>query len=59
MAHITITVSASRYADADDCLAAAVDAYVAAHPETEGYDFSPRWGDDERETIELDVPAAD
>jgi len=56
--HRTITVPAARYDDADDCLTAAADAYVDAHPDAAGYDLAPRWADDEREHIALDVPAA-
>ena len=50
----TITVPANP--DLDDCLQGAVDAYVAEHPEARGWDLSPRWADETRETIELDVP---
>lgn len=57
MTHTTITVPARRYADADDCLAAAAADYVARHPDAAGYDLSPRWADDDRDTIALDVPA--
>lgn len=55
--HITITVDAKQYEDHDDCLASAAADYVGEHPEAEGYDMDPRWGDDDRETILLDVPA--
>lgn len=54
--HTTIEVSAKRYVDYDDSLQAAADDYVSEHLETEGYDMNPRWSDDERETILLDVP---
>lgn len=54
--HTTITVSAKQYEDYDDCLAAAAADYVSEHPETEGYDMAPRWADDDREAILLDVP---
>jgi len=57
MAHITITVTADP--NSDDCLQAAVDSYVAEHPEAAGWDLSPRWADDDdRETVELTVPVA-
>ena len=55
----TITVPTRLYEDHDDCLTAAAEDYIAAHPEAAGYDMSPRWdgGDDgEREAILLDVP---
>lgn len=54
--YTTIIVSARRYIDADDCLAAAADAYAAAHPDVAGYDMNPRWADDDRTMIALDVP---
>ena len=54
--HTTIRVDAARYADEDDSLAAAA-AEVAAERGLDGYDLSPRWEDDQRETILLDVPA--
>ena len=51
----TITIPADP--DADDCLTAAVDTYVAAHPEAAGWDLHPRWADeDTREDIQLTVP---
>ena len=50
----TITVAADP--DQDDCLMAAVDAYVAEHPEAEGWDLQPRWADDDRDTVTLTVP---
>lgn len=59
-ARITVTVPASRYADHDDCLAAAARDYVADHPALRGYDLDPSWvgGEDgEREEIALSVPA--
>lgn len=52
--HIDITVKAN--ADADDCLADAAARYIARNPELRGYDLSPRWTDDERETVTLTVP---
>lgn len=54
----TISVPAKRYEDYDDCLTAAAEDYASEHPEAEGYDLSPRWEDDERDVILLDVPAA-
>ena len=53
----TISVPAARFADEDDCLAAAAEA-VAEERGLQGWDLNPRWEDDERETILLDVPAA-
>ena len=50
----TITIPAN--ADADDCLAEAVERYLAAHPEAAGFDLDPRWADETRETVALDVP---
>ncbi|MCA9630058.1 MAG: hypothetical protein KC766_20445 [Myxococcales bacterium] len=52
----TIAVTARDYVDADNCLAAAEAAYIATHHELRGWDLSPRWEDDERETILLTVP---
>lgn len=52
----TIKVSAAKYTDHDNCLTAAATDYVAAHPEANGYDMSPRWEDDQRDVILLDVP---
>jgi len=57
MATKTITVIVPADPDQDDCLTAAVEAYVAEHPELEGWDLSPRWtDDDDRETVTLTVP---
>lgn len=42
--------------DLDDCLTGAADAYVAEHPELKGWDLSPRWTDETRETVTLTVP---
>lgn len=53
----TITVSANP--DLDDCLQGAVDEYVAEHPEAAGWDLDPRWGDEDRETVELTVPVVE
>jgi hypothetical protein len=51
---VTVTVPADP--DVDDCLAYAAAKYIAEHPELNGYDLSPRWTDDDRETITLTVP---
>lgn len=52
----TIVVPSRRYEDFDDCLSAAAMDYLLTNPEARGYDMDPRWGDDDRETILLDVP---
>jgi hypothetical protein len=49
-----ITVSANP--DLDDCLQGAADEYISEHPELEGYDLDPKWGDDDRETVTLTLP---
>lgn len=54
----TLRIGAARYADRDDCLAAAADD-VSAERGLAGYDLSPRWegGDDgERAVILIDIP---
>ena len=51
----TITLPAAPYADYDDSLTAAADEYAAEHGLV-GWDLAPRWGDDERDTILIDVP---
>lgn len=53
---ITIRIPAAPYADHEDCLAAAARA-VAAERGLDGWDLSPRWADDQRDEILLDVPA--
>jgi hypothetical protein len=53
----TISLSAEKFADHDDCLAAAADWYVELHPEAEGWDLAPRWASEDREEILLSVPA--
>jgi hypothetical protein len=56
----TTTIRVAVDEDQDDCLTAAVEAYLAEHPEAEGWDLRPRWDggeDGEREAILLDVPA--
>ncbi len=52
-----ITIDSQRYQDHDDCLGAAEDAVREAMGLDE-WDLSPRWADDDRQEIELDVPAA-
>lgn len=56
MTHLTLTVSAKDYEDADDCLAAAA-RDVAGDLDLVGYDLSPRWADEDRDAIALDIPA--
>lgn len=51
----TVTVRANP--DADDCLAHAVETYIAKHPELKGWELAPRWADDARESVVLTVPA--
>ncbi len=53
---VQITVPAADYVDADDCLQAAADAYAATH-DLGGWDLSPRWTDEQRDSITLTVPA--
>ena len=53
---IEIKIDAARYADYEDCLAAAADDYAAAN-DLAGWDLSPCWADDQRDTIVLTVPA--
>ena len=52
----TLHIPAELFADHDDCLRAAADA-VAAKLGLERWDLSPRWADDQRDEILLDVPA--
>ena len=54
----TISVPSSQYEDCDDCLSAAQDDYISDHLELEleGWELNPRWSDDQREEILLDVP---
>ena len=55
--YTTLTIPAAQYADYDDCLAAAA-ADVARERKIPGdYDLSPRWADDDRDEILVDVPA--
>ena len=61
MAARVVLIPAASYADADDSLQAAADAYAAAHGLV-GWDLSPRWEhgsqDSARETIVLNIPDA-
>lgn len=52
---ITIEISAAQYKDHDDCLQAAAQEY-AEERTLQGRDLSPRYADEQRETILLDVP---
>ena len=54
--YITIRVDAARYEDEDDCLVAAAET-VARERDLMGWDLDPRWEDDQREIILLDIPA--
>jgi hypothetical protein len=51
----TIRLPAKKYEDCDNCLAAA-ELDIAIHRGLAGWDLSPRWEDNEREHILLDVP---
>lgn len=51
----TITIDASKYADHDDCLAAAA-ADVSAQYGLAGWDLDPRWEDTQRDIIQVTVP---
>lgn len=53
---IPISIPAAQFADFDDCLAAAADA-IADDLCLQGWDLSPRWADDAREEILVDVPS--
>ena len=50
-----VRIPAKRYEDEDDCLAAAEWDYQRTH-DLVGWDLSPRWEDNERDVILLDVP---
>ena len=53
---ITVTVDAARYENEDNCLAvAAADAAKARG--LQNWDLNPRWADNQRNEILLDVPA--
>ncbi len=56
MSQTTVTVPANP--DLDDCLAGAAEAYIAEHPELEGWDLDPRWSDETRESVTLTVPVS-
>ena len=56
--HTTIEIDAAQYEDCEDCLSAAAEEYADEHPECRGYDMAPRWRDDGRDVILIDVPAA-
>jgi hypothetical protein len=55
MKHVEITVRANP--DLDDCLAGAAKEYVEEYPQLRGYDLSPRWTDETRETVTLSIPS--
>ena len=55
----TITIDSLYFENDDDCLASAEAAAKSAAGELDGWDLSPRWADDERDEILLDVPAED
>lgn len=52
---LTITFDARQYEDCDDCLTAAADD-VARERGLAGWDLAPRWLDEDRTIIALDVP---
>ncbi len=52
----TISVPAKKYEDCDDCLHAA-EADVQAERGLQGWSLNPRWEDNQRDAILLDVPA--
>ncbi len=52
----TIRIPAAQYQDFDNCLEAAADD-VAADRGLQGWDLNPRWEDDQRDTILIDIPA--
>ena len=56
MIEIKIQIAAARYADYADCLTAAADECAEEHG-LQGWDLSPRWADEQRDTIVLTVPA--
>lgn len=55
-ASTTIRIPAAQYVDEDDCLSAAARDYAEQH-DLVGWELSPRWADDQRDEILLDVPA--
>lgn len=52
----TIRLPAAQFADYDDCLSAAAK-MIAAERGLEGWDLSPRWANEQRDEILIDVPA--
>lgn len=57
MTTIKITIPADRYADHDDCLSAAAED-ARSEFGLDGYDLSPAWADEQRDEIELSLPAS-
>lgn len=55
MTKITLKIDAAKYQDEDDCLAAAAADAAETHG-CQGWDLSPRWADDQRDAILVDVP---
>ena len=55
----TIQVDSERYVDSDDSLVAAAEDFAASCPSVEGWALNPRWADEHRDTILLDVPDVD
>lgn len=53
---ITMRLAAGPFAHHDNCLLAAA-AYFAQGRDLDGYDLSPRWEDNQRDIILLDIPA--
>ena len=52
---VTIRLSAKKYEDHDDCLTAAAND-IAELLSLAGWNLSPRWADEKREEILIDVP---
>lgn len=52
----TIRIPAAQFADEDDCLAACA-AKVADERQLKGWNLAPRWADEQRNEILVDVPA--
>lgn len=48
-----ITTPAARFADSDDCLAAAAAEFAALIPGLDGWDLPAKWADAQREEIVL------
>ena len=55
MSRSRLVVSAARYEDCDDCLAAAA-SEVSERLGLDGWDLSPHWLDEHRERIVLSLP---